>query len=103
MQNILGKNLVKIDDRYWGENRLCCTETVNSCDLFQLVTPEWECKDGKTCTEDLCDMDRENWRWLNRDRTMVSYFELQCDSSYAILASSLFFVPGTVVGLAASG
>ena len=71
--------------------------------LFQLVVPEWQCITGKVCKEDLCEMPRENWDWVHKDRTMISYFELQCESNFAILASSLFFVPGTVVGLAASG
>ena len=73
--------------------------------VFLLVSPEWECVEGTTCTRDsdICELKEMEWMFVNMDATMIGYFGLQCRKSYATLASSLFFIPGTVVGLAASG
>ena len=71
--------------------------------VFQLIIPEWKCNAGLECGEVLCENPSTSWHWTNSRATMVSYFNLQCKSSYAYLASSLFFVPGSVIGLALSG
>eukprot|EP00116_Pleurobrachia_bachei_P003727 sb/3463989/ len=77
--------------------------------VFMLLSPEWVCVGGEslTCnsTMKLCDLERGQWEWAGNksSRTMVSHFGLECEDGLAALSSSLFFIPGTVIGLVISG
>lgn len=75
--------------------------------VFQLRVPGKHCLDGN-CTvgmtnEEFCEIPRTSWEWDIPDRTLISKYDLLCHLNYAKLASSLFFVPGMVIGLPLGG
>ena len=73
--------------------------------VYLILAPSWECVSGTSCNEssNICELNETDWNWIDKDSTMIGYFGLHCRRNYATLASSLFFIPGTVVGLGVSG
>ena len=68
--------------------------------VFTARVPEWTCASEGACEDvntgelmELCDMDRELWKWIDPKASIVSEWDLVCAHEYKVqLADSIFFV-----------
>lgn len=68
--------------------------------VFTARVPDWVCAVEGTCSHaetglplEICDMDRELWKWVDPKSSIVSEWDLVCSHEYKVqLADSIFFV-----------
>lgn len=68
--------------------------------VFTARVPDWVCAVEGTCSRaetglplEICDMDRELWKWVDPKSSIVSEWDLVCSHEYKVqLADSIFFV-----------
>lgn len=68
--------------------------------VFTARVPDWVCAVEGTCSHaetglplEICDMDRELWKWVDPKTSIVSEWDLVCSHEYKVqLADSIFFV-----------
>ena len=68
--------------------------------VFTARVPDWVCAVEGTCSHaetglplEICDMDRELWKWVDPKSSIVSELDLVCSHEYKVqLADSIFFV-----------